>query len=138
MASRKQEIREAIEAGHYALEALDEAAGKLDSAKRWGIWDILGGGFFSSLIKHGRIEEARDALDDARQALWRFGQEAADVRELVTLDVDLSQLNSFFDVAFDNALADIFTQQRLSEASERVDEARRRVRRALDRLERLQ
>ena len=37
MQDRKKEIDEAIEAGRKALQALDEAAEKLGSAKRWGI-----------------------------------------------------------------------------------------------------
>ena len=56
MQDRKKEIDEAIEAGRKALQALDEAVEKLGSAKRWGIWDIVGGGLVSSLVKHSRIE----------------------------------------------------------------------------------
>ena len=41
MYDRAVEIDEAIAAGQRALDALAEAADSLDSAKRWGIVDIL-------------------------------------------------------------------------------------------------
>ena len=55
MYDRAVEIDEAIAAGHRALDALAEAADSLDSAKRWGIVDILGGGFVTSMVKHSRL-----------------------------------------------------------------------------------
>ena len=48
MYDRAVEIDEAIAAGHRALDALAEAADSLDSAKRWGIVDILGGGLITA------------------------------------------------------------------------------------------
>ena len=43
---RYQEIREAIEAADVALAHLKSAQRYLDSAGSWGVWDLLGGGFF--------------------------------------------------------------------------------------------
>ena len=48
MKDRNTEIREAIEAGNRALEALDEAMGHLKTARGLGVWDILGGAAFSA------------------------------------------------------------------------------------------
>ena len=67
MYDRAVEINEAIAAGHRALDALAEAADSLDSAKRWGIVDILGGGLITSVIKHSRLGDANHALADARE-----------------------------------------------------------------------
>ena len=41
----ERERQEAIEAGYKALDSLREAYMKLDSARGWGVYDILGGGF---------------------------------------------------------------------------------------------
>ena len=49
---RKQEIREALGAGARALTSLREAQEKLESARKWGIADLLGGGFVIDMIKH--------------------------------------------------------------------------------------
>lgn len=135
MGERYREIDEAIEAGREALAALEDAADSLDSAQRWGIVDILGGGLITSVIKHSRLGDANHALADARAAIARFSRELADVRELEGLNAYVSGWNAFFDIAWDNALADLLVQKEISDAADRVDDAIAKVREAVRRLE---
>ena len=135
MYDRLREIDEAIAAGREALEALEDAADSLDSAKRWGIVDILGGGLITSVIKHSRLGDANHALADARVALARFSAELDDVRGVAGLTAEVNRWNAFFDIACDNWLADIFVQKEMSDAADRVDEAIEAVKRAVRRLE---
>ena len=99
MYDRRREIEEAIAAGKEALEALEDAADSLDSAKRWGIVDILGGGLITSVIKHSRLGDANHALADARVALARFSAELDDVRDVAGLTAEVNRWNAFFDIA---------------------------------------
>lgn len=46
-----QEVKEAMAAGVCAVHCLEDAKKKLEDAKYLGIWDILGGGVFSSILK---------------------------------------------------------------------------------------
>lgn len=132
---RKREIDEAIAAGYRALDALEDAADSLDSAKRWGIVDILGGGLLTSVVKHSRLGDANRALEKARAEIRAFTHELADVRELENLNAYVSSWNAFFDIAWDNWLADIMVQKELSDAADRVDDAISKVREAVRRLE---
>ena len=56
----EKEKREAIEAGRRALNSLSTAKENLNSAKKWGLVDMFGGGFFSifSIIRINRILRA--------------------------------------------------------------------------------
>ena len=45
----RREVREAVAAGRRALASLEEAADALDSASRWGLFDLVLGGPISSL-----------------------------------------------------------------------------------------
>ena len=47
----EKEKREAIEAGQRALSSLRTAKENLNSAKNWGLVDMFGGGFFSTMLK---------------------------------------------------------------------------------------
>ena len=47
----EKEKYEAIQAGERALVSLREAQNQLNSAKNWGVVDLLGGGLFTDLIK---------------------------------------------------------------------------------------
>ena len=115
--------------------ALDEAAEKLGSAKRWGIWDIVGGGLISSLVKHSRIDDARELLQQARNELESFSDELDDIQEnLPEFDLEISDLVSTFDIVFDNVFADILVQEKVEETAREVDKTRTRVKDAVDRL----
>ena len=65
-----REIKEAQVACEAALTTLGEAQRKVDSARSWGTYDTwFGGGLFSSLVKHNRIDEAEGymrSVDDAQ------------------------------------------------------------------------
>ena len=62
----EKEMREAIEAGENALYSLRAAKEELRKAGNWGIADLLGGGFFVSLIKHSKMDEASRLMEQAR------------------------------------------------------------------------
>ena len=62
MYNRNMEIREAIDAGERALRSLREAKSSLDSARGWGIVDIIGGRGLSGLIKHVKIGDAKSSV----------------------------------------------------------------------------
>ena len=136
MYGRNKEVDEAIEAGRRALDALTDAADSLDSAKRWGVVDILGGGFLTSVVKHSRLGDANRALGEARQELAVFARELGDVRDFSGVSAYVDKWNAFFDICCDNFLADIMVQKQIDDASDRVDEAIRAVRNVLKELER--
>lgn len=54
----KREMQEAVQAGERALQSLYAARDKLGSARNWGIFDMLGGGFISDLVKHSKMNDA--------------------------------------------------------------------------------
>ena len=137
MYDRAREVDEALAAGRRALTALEDAAKSLESAKRWGVWDILGGGLVSSAVKHARLGDARESIASARAELAAFSRELEDVREIASLDLGISDLAAVFDIAFDNVLTDLMVQSQIDKASDRVGQAIRQVRAAVGRLEEL-
>ena len=127
----RQEVREVREAGLNALDSLEKARKALDSARGWGVFDMLGGGMISTLVKHSKLESAREYLDQAEYDLQVFRRELADIR---LPDVQIGGMLAFADFFFDGFLADLLVQQRINEARRRIDEARRRVEDILRRL----
>ncbi len=75
----KREIQEAIDAADVALEHLNRAKRSLSSASGWGLFDTLGGGFISGLIKHSKMSDAESEINAAKRALERFSKELRDV-----------------------------------------------------------
>ena len=130
------EIREAIDAGERALRSLREAKSSLDSARSWGIVDIIGGRGLSGLIKHVRIGDAKSSLDRAKFDLERFSRELSNVRDIQGLNVEIGDFLTFADFFFGGFIADMMVQSRISKAQDQIDDAIDRVETLLGKLRR--
>ena len=106
-----REINEAVLAGERALNSLREAKGKLNSARAWGIYDILGGGMISSIVKHSKVNDANEWLEQANRDLRRFAKELRDVPG-EEIYVQAGDLASALDIFFDNIFSDFSTSRR--------------------------
>lgn len=134
---RATEIREAIEAADAALKHLGNAADMLDDAGRWGIVDMLGGGLITTLLKHRKISDAQDEIDEAKRALRFFVKELDDVDEATGLNVELGSGLQFADIFFDGVLADWIAQNKIDRAKQQVADAMRQVYAVRSQLERM-
>lgn len=123
MARQDIEIDEALTAVEDALNCLDAAARDLKSAGNWGWFDIFGGGFFSSLIKHDKMQAARRHLSAAQASLARLADGLDDVQGFAGLGPDVGDFLLTADWLFDNAFMDAMVQQRIMESKGRVDKA---------------
>ncbi len=134
---RATEIREAIDAADAALKHLGNAADMLDDAGRWGIVDMLGGGLITTLLKHRKISDAQDEIDEAKRALRIFVKELNDVDEATGLNVELGSGLQFADIFFDGVLADWIAQNKIDRAKQQVADAMRQVYAVRSQLERM-
>lgn len=130
----EKERQEAIEAGERALNSLSSAYFELKSARNWGIFDIVGGGFFSTLIKQSKMGKAQSYMEQAKYDLRNFSRELRDVEGQIDLDIDLNDFLSFADFFFDGLIADWLVQSKINKAKNQVEEAISRVEYVLERL----
>lgn len=134
---RATEVREAIDAADAALKHLGNATDMLDDAGRWGIVDMIGGGLITTLLKHRKISDAQDEIDEAKRALRIFVKELDDVDEATGLNVELSSGLQFADIFFDGVLADWIAQNKIDRAKQQVADAMRQVYAVRSQLERM-
>lgn len=134
-ADERREVAEAVAAGRRALESLEEAADALDSATNWGLFDLVAGGLMTSVFKHWRINDAREALERARADLRVFTRELSDVSAIDELRVNVGGLASVLDVLLDNPFVDLYVQKKIQDADESVQAAIAATRTVLARLE---
>ena len=132
----EKEKREAADAGNRALRSLKAAQENLDSAKNWGIWDMLGGGFLSTMAKQSEMVRAKENLTKARSDLKNFSRELQDVNMACHLDIETGDFLSFADLFFDGFVVDWMVQDRINQASRQVEEAIHRVEGILNQLQR--
>lgn len=130
----EKERQEAIRAGERALNSLSSAFFELKSARNWGLFDLIGGGFISTLIKQSKMGKAQSFMEQARYDLRNFSRELKDVEGHIDLDINLNDFLSFADFFFDGLIADWMVQSKINHARSQVEEAIHRVEQVLERL----
>ena len=132
--NRHKEINEAIRAGERARQSLTDARSKLDSAGNWGLLDMLGGGLISGLMKHSKVNDASQFVEQAKYDLKSFEQELGDIRDIEGLNVEIDSFLTFADYFFDGLFVDLLVQSKIKEAKREIDNAIYRVDNILARL----
>ena len=131
---RIKELREASAAGEEVFSCLDVADDKLDEAQGLGTWDMLGGGVFVTMMKHDKLDEARNYVDQAQQAMSRFRTELADVDLISRAQVSIGGFATFADYVFDGLFADLAVQEQIEQSRDSVVRAGMEVKSVLQQL----
>jgi len=131
-----RELGEAIQVGEQANDSLDQLVSALKSASGWGTWDMLGGDFLATAIKHSKIDQAQEAALKVQQILARFQKELSDVETSPTseLAVQLGSFETFADYFIDNLITDWIVQSRIQSSLENAIHMRENVGKAIGNL----
>ncbi len=131
------EIEEAVIAGEFALEELDDLVSQLRTAKRWSELDIWYGGFLVSIAKHDKVKVSSKKSRDALHALEIFHKELRDTgTEVASLHLDMASKWRFGDVWFDNLFVDLHVDGHVREALDQAVKAVNDVEETLAHLQR--
>lgn len=130
----EKEKQEAIDAGYRALRSLNKAKENLNSAGNWGIVDMLGGGFFTTMMKRSKMDQAQSNMDQAKYDLQNFSKELRDVSMNCDLNIEVGGFLSFADYFFDGFFVDWMVQEKIDRAKDQVSEAIRQVERVMGQL----
>ncbi len=135
--SELREITEAIEAGNNVLIDLEQVITSLKSAENWGIWDMLGGGFISDMIKHSHIDDARNSVTSAQKKISQFKRELADVGKDSEIQINIGDLTSFADFFLDGLIFDWIVQSKIEDSLAQSNNAKTIITRTIGKLESL-
>jgi DNA repair exonuclease SbcCD ATPase subunit len=123
-----REVDQARVAGRSARQGLAAALTTLDSADAWSGWDTFGGGgMLTSAFKHERLDEARQRLHLAGEALDRFTRELDDLRMPGVALPEFSGLTRGLDIFWDNVFTDLLVRDEIKRCKRSVEAAIARV-----------
>ncbi len=126
--TRLKELKEAAAAGRDALAALEIADSSLNSAENWSTFDILGGGFIVTHMKHSRLQAAQTYAKEAGKKLLRLRDELDDVKmQLTAFDTDISDTLRLGDYFMDGWITDFLVQERIEKADQKLHSYIRQV-----------
>ena len=118
----RKEIREAIICCDRVLDQIFIAKGELKGAKNWGIFDMLGGGFLTGMVKHSKMRQAQSAMTDITSELKVLQRELHDVSDTMEIRMKNTDLDMVLDLFFDNIFTDWNTQSKIGAALKDLEE----------------
>jgi len=121
------EKRKVIDTTKRALKCLKAAKADLDSARRWGILDVIGGMYVISGIKLIKMEAAKKHIHEAMTELQKLRNEKDHTDYANKNYSRLGLLGIGFDFGFDGVGPDVYAQFRIEGLRARVIEAIKRV-----------
>lgn len=124
---KRKELMEAREASNEVIELLDLAISKLKSAKNWGIWDIMGGGLISNLIKRNKISSANQLIQELNIAMKRLMGELDDIDMKALYGLSETTWDLFFDIGFDNIFTDVRVQREISSNLNKLESLKEKI-----------
>jgi hypothetical protein len=117
------EYSEIVTTGKRALKSLKDARASLDSARKWGVVDTVGGGLLSGWIKYGNIKDSKKQIEKAEHELQIFSNMLDHVSIPNELDIKIDGFIELIDLLRDNFLVDLIVQDHIRETIARLDEA---------------
>ena len=89
------------------------------------------------MLKHSRMDQAKQNMEQAKYDLRNFSKELHDVHMALDLNLDTDDFLSFADYFFDGFVVDWMVQDRINTARRQVDEAIRRTEYIVNQLQRM-
>ena len=116
------QISEAINLTNQILGYVEQAERSLSSARNWGFFDVLGGGFITDLIKHSKLNHARSAMDEVNYLMQRLQQVLGSISLPADYRMQIGNFATFADFFFDGVFADVYMVSKIMQS---LDEVRR-------------
>lgn len=134
---QKREVNEACSAGSAALSTARSIAESLDSAHGWAVWDLLGGGLLTDMMKHDRMNEAQRQIDRLMRNLSRFRTELADVHYNASMSFQMDGFTVFGDYFFDGVLFDWMAMDHINQSRAQIKLLAEQLETALEKLRKM-
>lgn len=119
------------------LHQLDSVERELKKARNWGLYDMLGGGFFASWIKFGKVDKAEKQLNEVQLKLEKLQTELGDLQLEVDHKLDISGFHRFMDIAFDHIIVDWLSQTKIVDSLKDVSRLKLEIRNIISTLDRI-
>ena len=124
---RAQKIEEILDTGRVTLNSLKQAQIKLDSVKSWITIDGFGGSLLISIVKHSKIEETLQVLEEAKKNVRRFQLQLKTIELPMEVKKDVGIFVSFATFFLDGTVENYLIKERVGDVTEQLDDAVRMV-----------
>ena len=120
---KHQKIEEILDTGRVTLDSLKQAQIKLDSVKSWITIDGFGGSLIISIVKHSKIEETLQFLEDAKKNVRKFQLLLKTIELPIGVKKDVGIFVSFATFFLDDTVEKYLMKENVNDVIEQLDDA---------------
>ena len=125
--SNNLQINEALSITCQLIPLVEDAERSLSSAKNWSFLDVLGGGFIVDMIKHSKLNSARNDLDRINYFLQCLKNEMQQNVSSTDFSMNMSGFAMFADFVFDGVFADLYMQSKIVSSLNQLQDLKNRL-----------
>lgn len=114
------QILDAINLTGQILDYVGQAERSLSSARNWGFFDVLGGGFIVDMIKHAKLNNARNSMDNVNYLMQRLQQLLGSIQIPADYRMQIGNFATFADFFFDGVFADVYMVSKIMQSLDEV------------------
>ena len=120
---RVQKIEEILDTGRVTLDSLKQAQIKLDSVKSWITIDGFGGSLIISIVKHSKIEETLQFLEEAKKNVRKFQLQIKTIELPCGVKKDVGIFVSFATFFLDDTVEKYLVKENVNDVIEQLNDA---------------
>ena len=121
------EVDEAYFIGRKVVQEIIAIEDELGSAGNWGLVDLFGGGFFTTMIKHNHLDAAKRRFQSLQNILQDYGRELSDVNIDTNFDLQIDNLTTFADYFFDGFIFDGLVLNKINQYKKQIKKIKDQV-----------
>ena len=121
------QVNKAIDLTNKLIFLLDSAESSLSSARNWGFLDVLGGGLFTDLIKHSKLNKASQTMQEVNYLMQELQNALGSIQMPQDYSMNVSGFETFADFFFDGALVDIYMTSKIMSSLNEVKNLKSRL-----------
>ena len=108
MPDNSLQVNRALTLTDQLITCLDDAERQLSSARNWGFLDILGGGLITDLIKHSKLQNAKNSMEHVNYIMQQLQQVLGSISIPGDYRMQIGGFATFADFFFDSGIVDIY------------------------------
>ncbi len=114
---RQKEIDEALSACRKLIASLSNAKDDLASAKSWGLFETLGEGLISDVVKEDQLKRVSQYILDSGDKAKLLTSELSDLKPYFDFEIlEINALSNSYDIFFDQIFSDSAIQSQIDDA----------------------
>lgn len=102
------QVNQALILTDQLISELDQAERQLSSARNWGFLDVLGGGLITDLIKHSKLQNAKNSMEHVNYIMQQLQQVLGSISIPGDYRMQIGGFATFADFFFDSGIVDIY------------------------------